>query len=342
MVPGRLPRLASCLLGAVALVALLLPACAGTGAGAGARSGDNRLQVVTTVAPLTNLAANVTGGRARVVGVVPEGTNSHTFDPPPRVAELLSGADLVFLNGLQLEEPTEKLARANRKDGGRIVKLGERTLRPDQYLYDFSFPEKEGKPNPHLWTDPTKARRYAEVIKEEVARADPQNAASYQRNYEAFSGVVDELDRAMRQSFATIPPERRKLLTYHDAYAYFARTYDWQVVGAIQVADFDEPSAREVAELIAQVRRERVPAIFGSEVFPSPVLERIGEETGVRYVDVLRDDDLPGRPGASEHSWVGLMRFDFVTMVKAVGGDASALEAVRPRNVAPDTAEYPQ
>jgi ABC-type Zn uptake system ZnuABC Zn-binding protein ZnuA len=146
----------------------------------------------------------------------------------------------------------------------------------------------------------------------------------------------------MRASFATIPPARRKLLTYHDAYAYFAKDYDWDVVGAIQVSDFEDPTAKEVAALIDQVREEKVPAIFGSEVFPSPVLEQIGKETGVTYVDVLRDDDLPGKPGETQHSWMGLMHFDYVTMTEALGGDASALKAFEPENVAPDEATYPQ
>ena len=136
----------------------------------------------------------------------------------------------------------------------------------------------------------------------------------------------------MRTSFATIP--RRVLLTYHDAYAYFARDYGWDVIGAIQVSDFEDPTPREVAALIEQVEEERVPAIFGSEVFPSPVLEQIGREAGVRYVDVLRDDDLPGEPGDAEHSWGGLMRFDYVTMTEALGGDASALQAFELRDVA--------
>ncbi|MDP9007037.1 MAG: metal ABC transporter substrate-binding protein, partial [Actinomycetota bacterium] len=155
-------------------------------------------------------------------------------------------------------------------------------------------------------------------------------------------GVVAELDAAMREAFATIPAEDRKLLTYHDAYAYFAEDYDWEVIGAIQVSDFDDPTPKEVADLITQIEAEGVPAIFGSEVFPSPVLEQIGREVGVRYVDVLRDDDLPGEPGTPEHSWLGLVRFDFVTMTEALGGDATALEELRVRNVAPDAARYPQ
>ncbi len=113
------------------------------------------------------------------------------------------------------------------------------------------------------------------------------------------------------------------------------------MIGAIQVSSFEEPTPREVAGLIQQVRQVGVPAIFGSEVFPSPVLARIGSEAGVRYVDKLRDDDLPGKPGDPDHSWLGLMKFDFVTMVESLGGDASALRAVRLPDAA-DRAVYPQ
>jgi ABC-type Zn uptake system ZnuABC Zn-binding protein ZnuA len=135
---------------------------------------------------------------------------------------------------------------------------------------------------------------------------------------------------------------RRELLTYHDAYAYFAEHYGWKVIGAVQVSSFEEPTPREVAGLIQQVRQIGVPAIFGSEVFPSKVLAQIGAEAGVRYVDTLRDDDLPGEPGDPEHSWLGLMRFDFVTMVESLGGDASALKAIRVDDAPPDRAAYPQ
>ena len=171
-------------------------------------------------------------------------------------------------------------------------------------------------------------------------RRDPDNADYYAANYDAFAGIVDELDAAMRTAFATIP--ERKLLTYHDAYAYFAEDYDWEVIGAIQVSDFEDPTPREVAELIEQVEAEGVPAIFGSEVFPSPVLEQIGREAGVEYVDVLRDDDLPGEPGDPEHSWLGLMLFDYITMTRRSAATPSALQAVEVRNVAPDEATYPQ
>jgi ABC-type Zn uptake system ZnuABC Zn-binding protein ZnuA len=113
-------------------------------------------------------------------------------------------------------------------------------------------------------------------------------------------------------------------------------------VGAIQPSDFDEPTAREVGDLINQVKDSKVKAIFGSEVFPSAVLEQIGRETGVSYVDVLRDDDLLGEPGDPDHSFLGLMQFDYVTMIEALGGDATALRNLDITDVAPDNANYPQ
>ncbi len=331
----------SSIFGLVCAAAALTTGC-GDAAGDASRAGDGRLAVGTTVAPITSIAANIGGDRVKITGIVPEGSNSHTFEPKPSVAELLSGLDVLFVNGLQLEEPTKQLAGENLKPGAEIVELGTKAIPPREYAYDFSFPRSGGRPNPHLWTDPKYAVKYAQIIRDTLARRDPADTAYFDANFERFEAKVAAFDTAMRASFATIPRSRRRLLTYHDAYAYFGRDYGWDIIGAIQVSDFEDPTAKEVASLIDQVRTTRVPAIFGSEVFPSPVLEQIGKETGVKYVDVLRDDDLPGRPGDPEHSWMGLMHFDYVTMTEAMGGDASALKAFEPGDVAPDTASYPQ
>jgi len=300
------------------------------------------LTVVTTVAPITSIAANVIGDRAAIIGIVPEGTNSHTFEPPPSAAQVLSEADVVFINGLQLEEPTKELAATNVQDGVPLVEIGDETISPDQYRYDFSFPESEGKPNPHLWTDPTLVKVYADLILETMIEVDLVSEAAYTENHAAFTELVDEFDVVVRQSLDTVPEENRKLVTYHDAYAYFADTYGWTVVGAIQPGDFGEPTPAEVVRLIEQIDEEGVPAVFGSEVFPSPVLEQVANETGAVYVDDLRDDDLPGEPGEADHSWLGLMKFNFITMTEALGGDAGAVESFEVRNVVPDEATYPQ
>jgi len=327
--------------GALATICLLGAGCASPGAGTAAGNGG-RLRVATTVAPITSIVAAVGGDHVDVTGIVPEGTNSHTFEPKPSVAELLSVADVVFVNGLALEEATTHLAEMSHRDGAEIVELGTKAIPRERWVFDFSFPKKDGKPNPHLWTDPKYADRYAQIVRDTLVERDKHNAASYRANYELFSKTTAALDAAMRQAFATIPESRRKLLTYHDAYAYFAQDYGFDVVGAIQVSDFEDPTPKEVAGLIDQVRAEGVPAIFGSEVFPSPVLAQIGREAGATYVDVLRDDDLPGRPGEPEHSWLGLMRFDYATITRALGGDPGAIEAVDLGATVPDRARYPQ
>jgi ABC-type Zn uptake system ZnuABC Zn-binding protein ZnuA len=323
--------------GVALTVAVLCVAC---GSKAGSAADDpGKLNVVTTVSPLTSIVSSVAGGLVEVRGLVPEGTNSHTFEPPPSAARTLARADVIFVNGLKLEDPTREMAAGNLKAGAQLVALGDRTIGPDQYLYDFSFPREGGKPNPHLWTNPPYAKDYGRIVRDTLAARDPAHAAEYGANYERFAAKVDELDAAMKAASATVA--KRELLTYHDAYAYFAQHYGWKVIGAIQVSSFEEPTPREVAGLIQQVRQVGVPAIFGSEVFPSPVLARIGSEAGVRYVDKLRDDDLPGEAGDPDHSWLGLMRLDFLTMVESLGGDASALRALQVADVA-DTAVYPQ
>ncbi|HEX5938592.1 MAG TPA: metal ABC transporter substrate-binding protein [Actinomycetota bacterium] len=307
---------------------LLLGACSSTG------SQGSGIQVVTTVSPITNIVENVGGDRVSVTGIVPEGTNSHTFEPAPTDAAVMENADIVFVNGLHLEEPTLDLAEANVGDDVPIVQLADRTISEDEYIYDFSFPESEGFPNPHLWTNPLYAKEYAEIVKDELTAIDPEGADAYQDNLDAYVERLDELDAAVREATATVPEEDRKLLTYHDSFPYFAREYGWDVVGAVQPSDFAEPAPQDVAALIDQIEEEEIPAIFGSEVFPSPVLEQIAAETGATYVDDLRDDDLPGEAGDDDHSYLGLMVFDFTTMVRALGGDPSRFDSVDVTNLA--------
>lgn len=332
-----------------AAAALTLSACGGgdsssssSSPSAAEASAGSGLVVATTVSPITSIVAAVAGDNVTIEGIVPEGTNSHTFEPEPQAAELLNKADLIFINGLKLEDPTLQLAEANKKDGAEIVELGTIVLPESDYLYDFSFPEEDGKPNPHLWTDPGYAVAYADLVRAKLTERDPANAAEYQANFEAFKAEADKLAEAVRADQASVPEGQLKLVTYHDAYAYFAKNFGWEVVGAIQPSSFDEPTPAEVADLIAQIRDEGVPTIFGSEVFPSPVLEAIAAETGVRYEDSLRDDDLPGAPGEAQHSLLELLRYNYRTMISGLGGQPTALDALVIERTVPDNAFYPQ
>jgi ABC-type Zn uptake system ZnuABC Zn-binding protein ZnuA len=294
---------------------------------------DRRPNVLTTVAPLTNIVHNVAGSFIELHGLIPAGMDSHTFEPAPSDVKYVAAADLIILNGLDLETPTEKLALANMKPTTRVVKLGDQTITAKDSVFDRSFPKSDGHPNPHLWMNPTYAARYAELVRDALSALDPAHSAQYRERTQQYTARLTILDRGIAAAVATIPPQNRKLLTYHDSFAYFAPRYGMTVIGAIEPASFSEPSPREVARVIRQLKRERVPAIFGSEVFPSKVLDQIGREAGVRFVDTLRDDDLPATPGDAGHSYIGMMLEDVRTMVTALGGNPEALQGIDPANL---------
>lgn len=324
------------------MLTLIVMAC---GDDDGGGDGEERLQVITTVAPITSIAENIGGTKVDIEGVVPEGTNSHTFEPPPSIVGAIEDADLIIINGLQLEEPTLELAEANKRDDAVILLLGDNTITENEYKFDFSFPESGGMPNPHLWPNPALVMRYAELIHDTYVDLDSANEDYYDANLTAYQDRLETLDRQMLAAAQTVPPDNRRLLTYHDSWAYWADRYGFMVVGAIQPSDFAEPSASEVAGLIDQINNEEIPAIFGSEVFPSDVLETIASETGAEYVDELRDDDLPGEPGDDLHSYIGLMAQNMETMIPALGGDAAPMQLVDASLVFDDgesTADYPQ
>ncbi len=306
----------------ILLLVTILAACGGT------EEDNGKLRVVTTVSPITSIVENIGGDRIQLQGVVPEGVNSHIFEPQPSLAKLLSDADLIIANGLFLEEPTLQLAEANKRDDTPILLLGDRAISPDRWRFDFSFPESQGHPNPHLWPDPSLGLKYAELTQEQLASLDPNNADYYRDNLEAFRERIEVMDATILESVDTIPPKNRRLVTYHDSWAYFSLTYGLEVIGAVQPSDFAEPSAREIAGLIDQIRDLGLPAIFGSNEFPSKVLETIAREGDTTYIDQLADDDLPGEPGDPGHSYLGLIRRNMQIMIPALGGNADAFADV--------------
>ncbi len=324
---------------AVLALAFFLTAC-GRREEKPAATAEKKLNVVTTVAPITSIVENIAGEKIQLAGIIPEGINSHTFEPIPSDSKLLSSADLIILNGLDLETPTLKLAQANLKPGATIYSLGDKTIKEADYIFDFSFPKEQGHPNPHLWLNPEHAMRYSTLVRDELIRVDPKNKAVYEQNAAQFLKKLEALDQAIKEAVQTIPQNNRRLLTYHDSWPYFARRYSFQVIGAVQPSDFADPSPREVVRLIEQIRKEKVPAVFGSEVFPSPVLEQIAREAKSRYIDKLRDDELPGKPGDPQHSYVGMMIDNMTIMFGALGGSTEALKKVDPAPVAGAYADY--
>jgi ABC-type Zn uptake system ZnuABC Zn-binding protein ZnuA len=190
---------------------------------------------------------------------------------------------------------------------------------------DHTHGDDEPGPNPHVWTGLGQAAQLLDGIAETLTELDPEGEETYAGNVAHARGDLEELDGRIREAVATLPEENRTLVVYHDAWSYFAEDYGLEMVTAVQPTDFSEPSAGEVRDLIDLLRDRDVPALFGSEVFPSDVLDAISEETDAVYVADLADDVLPGEPGDPEHSYVGLMRRNATVIVEGLGGDPGPL-----------------
>lgn len=305
---------------------------------------QNKPLVVTTVAPLTNIVSNIAGDRVEVKGIIPEGTDSHTFEPRPSDTDLLSKANLVIANGLHLEAPTEKMAKASKQKDTQIYELGSNTITEKEWLFDFSFPKEKGDPNPHLWVNPKYAGNYAKLAAQQLTALDPAGKDYYETNLKNYLERIDALDKATVAVVASIPAKNRKLLTYHDSWAYWARQYGFEVIGAIQPSNFKEPSAQEVAKLIDQVKKVGVPAIFGSEVYPSKVEEQIAREAKVKTANTA-DDELPGKGSANamedtnpEHTYIGMMANNMKIISSSLGGNPDLVKNLNTANVVGPTA----
>ena len=291
-----------------------------------------KLNIVTSVSPITNIVKNVAGERTTLTGLVPEGINSHTFELVPSDVVKVNNADLVIIDGLGLEVNVEDVVdqAQNANPDLQVLKLGDNTITPDQYIFDYSFSKEAGDPNPHLWLNVPYAMKFANLTRDKLIEMDPVNADYYTQNADRYITKLKQLDVGIMKAVQTVPEENRKLLTYHDSWAYFAPRYGMVVIGAIQPSDFGQPTPREVANLIDQIKAENVPAIFGSEVFPTEVVDQIANEANVHIVGTLSDDDLPGNPVDPQNSYVGMMLENMENMLVPLGGNVSALSNVDP------------
>ena len=353
-------RILTSLLAILFLIAACSPIAPGT---TDAPSEEERLRVVASLSPIKNIVYNIGGDRIELVGILPPGVDPHTFEPRPSDAVKVAEADLIFLNGMHLDETTLKLAEANLKEGAEIIELAAAVAGPDELLYgiehhhghaeedghdddehghaeedgddEHGHDEEEGEPDPHLLLDPNFVIRYAKVVFVTLSAHDPDNRDFYEANFNEYTARLLALDEAIQATTATIPESNRRLLTYHDSFGYFAIRYGYTVIGAIQPTDTSQPSAQEVAALIVQLLDEDAPAIFGSAQFPADVLEQIAAATGAT-VRTLRDEDLPGEPGDPEHTYIGMMVENLRTLADSLGGDSSLMDGVDVGNV-PDS-----
>ncbi|MEX1164613.1 MAG: metal ABC transporter substrate-binding protein [Nitriliruptor sp.] len=294
------------------------------------------LRIVSTVAPIADVVAQVLGDRGEVHALVPAGMDSHNYEPRPSDVAPLSEADAFIDNGLDLNPAAVALAEANLPAGAPVVLLGDEALDADAlsdeqwHSHDDGQPHTHGEQgsvgaNPHVWTSVPNVVAYVRVIAAALTDLDPEGADGYAERAATYVEELEELDAAVRAAVDTLADDRRKLVVYHDAWTYFGREYGLEVVAAVQPSGHAEPSASDVRAIIDQIRAEDVPAVFGAEEFANSVTSAIADETGASYVGDLADDTLPGAPGDPEHSYVGMLATNAARIVDALGGDASAL-----------------
>ena len=285
-----------------------------------------RLNVFTMGNVIANHIYNIAGDNITINRLVAQGTDPHHFEPTPGDITKLTEADIVFIRGATQPQVVRARIGAVVGDVNKVVLLAE-SIDPAEYILD-----DHGAIDLHLGGDPGFVLAYAEVIRDTLVERDPDNAADYQANYDNYTARIQELDAAIHAVTASIPEKNRQLLSYHNSFGYFARRYGYTILGSIQPHDFSEPSAHDVAEIIDLLREKELPAIFGSSFTPSSVMDQISRESGVPIV-MLNDDDLPGEPGAHEHSYINMRVQNMTLISEALGGDPSLLEGIETRNV---------
>jgi ABC-type Zn uptake system ZnuABC Zn-binding protein ZnuA len=251
-----------------------------------------------------------------VVTLVPNGFDAHTYEPKPSEIALLEDADLIVLADMNLNAAITGLVNLS---GGsdRILDLNAAALTSDDRIY-----REAGNPasaNPHTWTSPVLAAKWVAPLTEWIVSLTPDAEDIIRANAASLTEDLATLDTDIRTAFAALSGNA-KMVVYHDAWEYFGREYGIKVVGALQAVNFAEPSAAELAKMTEQIRKENVNAFFGSEVFPSDVLEALEAESGARYIPDLADDRLPGAPGDDVHSYIAMMEANVALLLEGLSG----------------------
>ncbi len=302
--PGRHMPILSLILGVAALTA----ACAGPSGSAG--SGTAGVRVVTTTTVFADLVRQVGGDLVQVTSLVPANGDVHTFAPTPANIRSVAEARLLVMNGLGLDDWLEKTITNASREGTPLVKLAQDL--PGVTLLPGDQPDTQ---NPHLFMDPKYAELYVDRISQALGEVDPEHASAYQRQAAAYRARLDDLDTWVRDQVAQIPDAERKLVTFHDAFPYYAREYGITIVGVAVEAPGQDPSAGYTAQLVNAIREAGVKVIFSERQFPAKLVDQLAAETGARVVSNLYDDSLGDPPITS---YEAVIRWDTEQLVAAL------------------------
>jgi ABC-type Zn uptake system ZnuABC Zn-binding protein ZnuA len=293
-------------------VAILAVAVCSPRAGASDRpSGSGgALPVVTTTTVFADLIRNVGGELVDVRSLVPKGGDVHTFEPKPDDVRAVATARVLFMNGLGLDDWLERTISNASASGTPLVKLGV-----DLPGVELLPGEAPGTQNPHLWMNVKYAELYVDRIAAALKSTDPANVERYDSQAMAYKQRLDALDAQVRAKVGSIPEANRKLVTFHDAFPYYARAYGITIVGVAVEAPGQDPSAAYTAQLIQAIRSAGVKAIFSENQFPTKLIDQIASETGATVVADLYDDSVGDPPVTS---YEAVITWDTDQLVKAL------------------------
>lgn len=284
-----------------ASLALALAACGdGDDGTAGASAGgDGGLRVVTTTALLAELAEQVAGENVGVRSLIPAGVDLHSFEPPTEAARVVAEADLLVVNGYNLEESMLPVVLENRREGTPVL-VAAAGLKPLAGGHHDGEEEHDQAPagdasdlvsaegDPHFWMDVSNTVHYVENIRDALVDLDAEHAVDYEARAATYIEELQALDAEVRETLVGIPEDQRRVVTFHDAYQYLAAAYGLELTATVLGSNPNqEASAADIADLIELVRREQVPAIFAEAEFSSQTLDMVAAETGARVLTLF-------------------------------------------------------
>ncbi|NVO13614.1 MAG: zinc ABC transporter substrate-binding protein [Rhodoplanes sp.] len=306
-----------CLLGAVAGGAGALGVLAASFAVLPARAAEP-VKVVATFSVLGDLVKEVGGALAVVDLLVGPNADMHAFQPTPAESRKLLGAKLVVVNGLGLEGWSDRLIKASGYAGPiAVASNGVKAMaKPDD---DHDHDHGHGHDDPHAWQSVAGAKVYVANIRDALAAADPGNKAAYARNADDYLARLDALDREIVAAYADIPKDKRRVITAHQAFRYYGAAYGLDFRGAKGVGDEAEPTARDIAELIRQIKKDKIRALFVENISGHRLLDRIAKETDAKVGGTLYSDALSDAAGPAP-TYIEMMRTNTKAIAAALRG----------------------
>jgi zinc/manganese transport system substrate-binding protein len=280
------------------------------------------LKVVATFSILGDFAKTVGGDRVDVRTLVGTGGDVHVYMPTAADADVIRTARLVIVNGLGLEGWLPRLVQASGGHATTVVAtngIAPRTFGASEQRDDREI----GSVDPHAWQSAKNAAIYVGNIRDAMMAADPANAATYRHNAAVYLARLEALDSEVRKQIALIPQDRRKVISTHDAFVYFAQAYGVTFIAPQGISTDSEPSARDIAAIIAQIRAQHIPAVFLENIADPRLMQQIAAETGAHIGGTLYSDSLTDAHGGAP-TYVELVRRNVQTIVSALAPEREA------------------